>query len=397
MYKIRLLKTQRYLYDDDSLYKAAAMGRRAAKTSGGFLYCVIDKDIKIRKNCNILWGDTTISNCKQYAKSKLIPLLNYLGVKYHFDKSEMTIEYNNNLLQFRGASQPKNWEGFGYDIILLNEAGIILKNMDLWNQTISPMLFDNPNSEVLALGTPKGYNGFQTFSNFPNVKLFNYSSYDNEKLDKQKIDELKSMIPKILIEQEIYGHFVQGVGSLVKQENIIYYKHTENYKYDMIVAGVDLAISVDDKSDYTAIAIIGVLDDIIHIIDVERIKTELGHEHFIIDKYKKYGSQTIGIESNQFQKYLTNILQKKEIPVIPIYSTKDKETRFYPVAKKFEDKKVLINSAILDKKELIDGELQSAFIYELLRFPTIQRDDTIDALSIAYTVSNKTINWSYYD
>ena len=58
-------------------------------------------------------------------------------------------------MDFRSADKPENIEGFGYALIILNEAGIILKNRRLWEETIRPMAMDYK-AKVIIGGTPKG-------------------------------------------------------------------------------------------------------------------------------------------------------------------------------------------------------------------------------------------------
>ena len=56
---------------------------------------------------------------------------------------------------FRSADRPENIEGFGYRHIIINEAGIILKNRNLWLESILPMTIDY-DANVIIGGTPKG-------------------------------------------------------------------------------------------------------------------------------------------------------------------------------------------------------------------------------------------------
>ncbi len=61
----------------------------------------------------------------------------------------------NSVCDFRSADKPENIEGFGYELIILNEAGIILKNRRLWEESIRPMILDYK-AKVIIGGTPKG-------------------------------------------------------------------------------------------------------------------------------------------------------------------------------------------------------------------------------------------------
>jgi len=123
------------------------------------------------------------------------------------------------IIDFRSADRPENIEGFGYNLIIINEAGIILKNENLWLESIRPMMLDYKADAIIG-GTPKGkkykgkehlfYRLFKKSTEVPtdlfpkngekvtNWKSYNYSSYDNPMLDKAEIDELASEISPAL-------------------------------------------------------------------------------------------------------------------------------------------------------------------------------------------------------
>ena len=48
--------------------------------------------------------------------------------KYRANRNDIKI--GNTVCDFRSADKPENIEGFGYALVILNEAGIILKNRD---------------------------------------------------------------------------------------------------------------------------------------------------------------------------------------------------------------------------------------------------------------------------
>ncbi|MDZ7763210.1 MAG: hypothetical protein U5K00_02120 [Melioribacteraceae bacterium] len=93
----------------------------------------------------------------------------------------------NSICDFRSADKPENLEGFGYKLIILNEAGIILRNKNLWLESIYPMTLDYKDSKVFIGGTPKGKyhkNEKHLFyelyhKNNEAWKSYNFSTYDN--------------------------------------------------------------------------------------------------------------------------------------------------------------------------------------------------------------------------
>ncbi|MHC0627253.1 hypothetical protein ACYJ91_28645, partial [Klebsiella pneumoniae] len=69
-------------------------------------------------------------------------------------------------------------EGFEYDRTVINEAGIVLKKPQLWQNSIEPMT-KGINSKVRFIGTPKGKNLFYQLSkkNSDWYKSFKFRAY----------------------------------------------------------------------------------------------------------------------------------------------------------------------------------------------------------------------------
>src|SRR5690606_20407876 len=175
----------------------------------------------------ILWGDTISGNIDRYVDRYFKPELKKSGIEYTYStqKKVLTLPIASGYIDFRSADRPENWEGFGYDIILLNEAGIILKNDYLYTNAVLPMLMDSPGSKLIAIGTPKGkevksgkehrYYALykRAFEKDPLFELFQYSSYDNPFLSMDDVKELEAemkLMNPAMVRQEIYGEFVDG-------------------------------------------------------------------------------------------------------------------------------------------------------------------------------------------
>lgn len=208
-------------------FTAVPKGRRFGGTRGGAHACIewaMEGDA-------ILWGDTIYSNIARYIDRYFKPALNSGGddpVEWSWKQQEQVLRIGDRggYIDFRSADNPENWEGFGYKRIFLNEAGIILKNKDLYVKTVLPMLMDTPGSELYAIGTPKGKrlrdgtdHPFYTLSQkglngHENHRTLVFSSYDNPKLTEQDVkeleDEIRNMEPG-LDRQEIWGEFIDKV------------------------------------------------------------------------------------------------------------------------------------------------------------------------------------------
>lgn len=133
---------------------------------------------------------------------------------------------NASFMDFRSADNPMNWEGFGYHYILLNEAGIILKDPYLYRNAILPMLLDFQESKLIAFGAPKGrtikngeehpfYTMVKKALTHPNThKSLTYTSYDSAVATKEDIDALVEEYGGAnspLAQQEIFAKFIDVV------------------------------------------------------------------------------------------------------------------------------------------------------------------------------------------
>ena len=168
----------------------------------------------------ILWVDTINGNIDRYYERYFLSELKKSGIKFDFNYNKKQLRIMESIADFRSADSPESIEGFGYKKIILNEAGIILKDNYLYTNAILPMLIDYPESQLYAIGTPKG-----KFKKDGTEHLFyqlskktgkeyrqlNFSSYDNPILSHDEIKLLEDEIALLdhsMVRQEIYGEFV---------------------------------------------------------------------------------------------------------------------------------------------------------------------------------------------
>lgn len=253
-------------------YLVISKGRRFGITHGIANYC-IEQVIEGKK---VLWGDTIHPNIDRYVDRYFIPSLkaNNLNYDYNAQKKILKIEGYSGYIDFRSADKPENWEGFGYHVIFLNEAGIILKNDYLFTNAVLPMLLDYEDSLLIAAGAPKGktnkdgkphrfYTLAQSAKEGENgYKYFNFSSYDNPLLKTEDIKELEKEIGRMnpeMIRQEIYGEFVDGAGGLLWDVSIIHRQRIDKRpELKKIAIAIDPATTSNKNSDETGIIVVGV-------------------------------------------------------------------------------------------------------------------------------------------
>lgn len=343
----------------------------------------------------ILWGDTIHSNIDRYVDRYFTKIFNRLGIKFEYNRQSKVLKACGGYIDFRSADNPENWEGFGYRVIILNEAGIILKNDYLWENAVQVMMLDYPDSIAIVGGTPKGkrtkkgkhkfYELYETALNDTTGRYFckQISSYENPLLRKADIEQMRKDMPMIVAEQEIFGKFTDNTNALLDHNFIQRIRLLPNNLTYFI--GVDLAISKKTTADYTAIAVVGIdKNRNIYVVDMIRFKASF---HDILNKIQEvneiYKPRRIMIEKVQFQAaVVTELARLTTLPVFPIRPDTDKITRFYSILAKYENGLIYHYSQM---KNLSDFE------NELLSFPDGEHDDMVDALVYAIQEANKMI------
>lgn len=191
-------------------------GRRVGFTRGCAQYVI--ETMLDGTYSKVLWGDTIHQNIRNYVERYFMPVLRQLpSTLWSWRVTDKILTINGAVCDFRAAESPENWEGFGYDLVILNEAGIILKNRYLWENAVSPMLLDNPKSVCIIGGTPKGKGLFHELfqQSGEDWEAFAFSTYDNPYLDKDAIDSLAEELggSESAVRQEIHGEFIDNAAN----------------------------------------------------------------------------------------------------------------------------------------------------------------------------------------
>ena len=336
-------------------YIIVTKGRRFGATRGA-AHAFIEWCLEGKK---LLWGDTINGNIDRYFDRYFLPALKSNGIEYHYNKLLKQLKIGTGYIDFRSSDQPENWEGFGYDIIFLNEAGIILNNKYLYTNAVLPMMMDNPNSVLIAAGVPKGKkckgsthkdeeHPFYTLykaaqSGKAKYHLLEFSSYDNPLLSGEDIKELETEIALMsagMIDQEIYGRFVDSVSGVLWTADLL--KHAEApAKFEKIVIGLDPSGSATG--------------DAVGIIAVGKAG---GNYYVLSDRTGGYTPNTWGnIVNNEYRSLLANAVIAERnfggdmvkaiihnidpsIYVREVVASRGKEVRAEPIVSLYEQGKV---------------------------------------------------------
>ncbi|MEO8233687.1 MAG: phage terminase large subunit, partial [Ignavibacteriota bacterium] len=392
---------QREIFDAPECFKVIAKGRRFGLTRG-FANYIIEQ--MLNDVSPILWVDTVYGNIERYVERYFVPVLKGLPKnywKYRGNRNELRI--GKSVCDFRSADNPENIEGFGYALIVVNEAGIVLKNRSLWNESILPMILDYK-ANVLIGGTPKGKNVKRTNEKHlfyelyqrslpPNPlpkegetdaikksewKSFNYSSYDNPLLDPNDIDELVKQISPAIRDQEIYGKFIDKETSGIIKADWFKYFVDENdiYRQQVFkkVQSWDTAFKKNQENDYSVCTTWVYTNTGFYLIDVWRGRVEFPElKRKVVELAKLHSVNEILIEDKASGQSLIQELQRNTLlPIKPIKVENDKIARVHSVTPLIESGKVYLPKEAHWLKEFLD---------ELSEFPNGEFDDTVDSLS----------------
>lgn len=201
-------------------------GRRAGFTRGG-MQAACEWALE---GLAVLWGDTISVNIRKYVERYALPFLQKQRIPHTWNVVEKTLRFDTGgFIDFRSADNPENWEGFGYHKVLLNEAGIILEGENgryLYQNSVLPMLLDFEESELYAFGVPKGTANLffdlhqRATQALPGYHTRTFTSHDSPWLSASAlaglIEEMRTLGGELLVDQEIFGRFVNIQGGGLK-------------------------------------------------------------------------------------------------------------------------------------------------------------------------------------
>ncbi len=384
----------RILFESDARFKVIAKGRRFGLTKGFANYIIEEMLDGVSP---VLWVDTVYGNIERYVERYFIPVLKKLPRrlwKYRANRNDLKI--GNSVCDFRSADNPENIEGFGYALIVINEAGIVLKNRSLWNESILPMILDYK-ARVLIGGTPKGKRVKRTNEKHlfyelyekgvPSTTLrsqnsgwesFCFTSYDNPLLDKDEIDELVKEISPVLRDQEIYGKFVDAESAgIIKSDWWMYYENDNELFTQRVYKKVqswDTAFKKNQENDYSVCTTWLVAQNGYYLIDMWRGRVEFPElKKKVVELYEREKPNEVLIEDKASGQSLIQELQRNtRLPVKVIKVESDKISRVHSVTPLIEAGKVLLPK----NKQWI-----KTFIDECEEFPNGEFDDIVDTMS----------------
>lgn len=147
------------------------------------------------------------------------------------------------------------------------------------------------------------------------------------------------------------------------------------------VIGVDIALSISSKSDFTVFAVFGVdVEKNLILVEVFRNQRSVDHTaRDFVNMCDKYSPTAAFIDDDNASKVWGKLVYEESrkqgvsvpLQIVPI-SRRDKETRAAPLRSYF----------LQDRISILQAPWNTDLIYELSKFPTVRHDDQIDAMAV---------------
>lgn len=233
-----------------------AAGRRTGKTYNAVQW-LCDELLGIEGGKG-LWIDTKHANIDKYVDRYFRAILRPIWHLCNWNQQKKILKLpNGSYIDFGSAERPELLEGFDYDRGVVNEAGIALKKLGLWENTLAPM-FKSMKAKVRFIGTPKSKNKFYELysmgkGNSPEYKSFQFSIYDSPYWSPEEIEAVKSQTTAEAWKQEYLAEFIEGAGAVFRHIE----EAVQSREYDQPKEGKEYVMSVDlaKHQDFTVIMI----------------------------------------------------------------------------------------------------------------------------------------------
>lgn len=376
---------QNKLLAESRRYNVAVCGRRFGKT-----FLAADVLIKGPRKKGAVYGYPVALYAPTYQTMleswrKLVQILQPITENKSEQNKRIDLVTGGSV-EFWSLDNPDAGRGRKYATIVIDEAAIIKRLEEAFEQNIQPLLLDYQ-GEAWIVSTPKGDNYFKTLfdrgyagneNRDEDWQSWQLPTWDNPFISREDVEKMRLSMPRLAFLQEIEAQFVSFAGTFIKAEHIQTGSPPEGMK---LYQGVDLAISMKENADYTAIVTLGVDDATgrIWIVDAER--RHVGFRDaldFIKAKAARWRPVEVAVEVVQYQAAVVEeLLRSTNLPVRKVTPDKDKLSRAQSLITRYENLLVWHST-----------NLPSDFTNEMLSFgPDCEHDDFVDAAVYAYMMS----------
>lgn len=332
------------------------------------------------------------------------------GVQVEIKKSDWTIEFpGGGEITLRSADSSSGLRGDGLDFLVMEEAAY--SSPENWYEDLRPALSDR-RGEAWFITTPKGYNWFYELEAKADGRdrwaVFHAPTQANPHIDDNEIAELAADMSPVDYQQEILAEYVDDASNPFQRAWLRYHRQStvvdgDNKFYvwssdqpndpwnvhqpDTVrFATVDLAVSLKESADYTAICSVAVKDGRLIVLDVirERIASPdlIPTLRTVIDRWDL---RYVAIEKVGYQLAAIQNARRAGLPVRELIADRDKLARTVPLQVKMEAGQVSFPRM---------APWLTTVEAELLAFPAAEHDDVVDALAYAALEAGRIPNYA---
>ncbi len=382
----KLHPAQREILDNSRRFNVCCLGRRTGKTVLG-----VDVIVDGPRAKGALHGFPTAWYTPTYSAMKEVwRHISRLMAPVTVRKSEQERRLDllgGGSIEFWSLDNPDAGRGRKYATVVIDEAAMVRNLEDAFENNIRPLLADY-RGEAWILSTPKGNNYFKTLfdrghpsnpNRDPEWASFQMPTWVNPHIAPEEIEAMRRSMPRLSFLQEVEAQFVSFAGTFIKAEHIHKGQPPEGLTLYM---GVDLAISMKENADYTAIVVLGV-DESGRIWIVDAYRDRVGFREaieLIKRKASRWHPESIAVEAVQYQAAVVEeLLRSTDLPVVKVRPDKDKLTRAQGLIARYEQ-------GLVWHAE----DLPRYFEEEVLSFgPDAEHDDLVDAAVYAFWLTGE--------
>ena len=241
---------QAEVWNDNSRFKILTAGRRGGKSELGVMMMgAIARDNALKGKEGVIW--VVLPTSKElptiWRKFKRIIPEEWITDKSGTEKRPDFYKFNDVVLQFRSADRQEGLVAEGLRAVWMDEAGIMLRDNDIWQEYIRPTLIDYEAPAFIS-GTPKGKNKFfELFTKGQDdaeeeYASFRWTSYENPYIPAKEIERIAEDMPERIYQQEILAQFLDDSAGVFRGVNDAVTGYSDKPTQ---VVGVDLAKAED--------------------------------------------------------------------------------------------------------------------------------------------------------
>ena len=292
-------------------------------------------------------------------------------------------------IEFWSLDNPDAGRSRGYDLVVVDEAGLVRNLETIWREALIPTLIDRAGRAVLA-GTPKGRGDFwriyQSALDDPRWVTIRRSTSDNPRLDPADIALLRSAMTERAARQELDAEFLDDGGAV--------FRNVRGCVGEIVRSGEAAVIGVDWGRHNDATVFIALDPQSRCVVDVERlVDVDFATQRRVLMAFwQRNGRGAILAESNSIGQPNIEELQRAGLPVQAFTTTAaSKPLLIDTLALALEQRTIVLPATewLLNELEMYSVDVTSA---GRMRYsaPEGSYDDGVIALALAVWGASRT-------